>query len=221
MYTKGLSASRRLKPGVDLPAWFVNNMLELDDKFHFVYHKWSLMWDDVMNYHTGYLDHPRFSIHEEHMDTCWGWPLTDGEGRPVPEEKWHIWRKVNDTGYYHVIDLSSTSGEHLVKVLDILYHQAKFHDKGRQALIEDMKETQAAAEKKKEDSSKEKWEYLQDHNKPLLKEAMENFGRDKTAPTNPTKDIIFSYANQKNHTKIVRPLTDKDVGLLGWDDVED
>ena len=49
---------------------------------------------------------------------------------------------------------------------------------------------------------------------------MENFEFGRTAPTNPTKDIIMSYRGQTNKSKIIRPLNDKDVGLTTWEDLD-
>lgn len=216
-----LPASKKLVPGVDLPSWFIHDMKALDNKFHFVYHKYNLMWDDLMNYHTGLADHPRFNIHEEFGAECWGWPLTDNEGNPVPEHKWHVWRRVEDVGYYHVIDVASSHGEHLLKILKTLHLQALLRDRGRAAYVEAMKQEQQEEEIKKEILAKEKWEYIQDVNAPLIRKVKENFESGNVRPTNPTKESIMSYPHQKNRSRIIRPLDDSDVGLVGWDDVED
>ena len=70
-----------------------------------------------------------------------------------------------------------------------------------------------------EEEAAEKWRYISDVNRPLLREAMENFDRGHTKPTNPTKDHIMSYPKQEKRSRIIRPLQDEDVGLFGWKDV--
>jgi len=59
---------------------------------------------------------------------------------------------------------------------------------------------------------------VQDENKWLMRNAMENMERNVTAPTNPTVGQIISYPGQKNRGTMERPLEDEDVGLVGFDD---
>ena len=47
-----------------------------------------------------------------------------------------------------------------------------------------------------------------------FRKAMENFEHGITAPTNPMKESIISYAGQKNRSRIIRPLDDEEGGLV-------
>lgn len=219
MYTRSLHPVKELKPGLDLPRWFIDDMLSVDDKFHFVFHRWRLLWDDLMNYQTGSQEDPRFAIDEFHGQECWGWPLTDNEGEPVPENRWHVWRRVNDFGYYHVIDLASrTDPIHLNRVVNLIGREAKLRDKGRKAYMEAKREAQEAEMLHLEEEKADKFGLLSKENAGLVRKAKENFERGHTAPTNPQKDVIMSYKGQKNRSRIVRPVSDEEAGLVTWED---
>lgn len=219
MYTRGLPLTRQLKPGVDLPSWFVEQMYGLDDKFHFVFHKWRLIWDDIMNYHTGEEENPRFCIGEQYGEECWGWPLTDGDGNPIREDRWHVWRRVNDVGWYHVIDIVSHTGPHLKKILEVLGREALLRDKGRRAYVDARREKDEEELEKREGLAKDKWEFISKENKGLMRNVHEHFERGQIEATNPTKDQIISYPGQKRRSRIILPMDDKDAGLVTWEDV--
>ena len=51
-------------------------------------------------------------------------------------------------------------------------------------------------------------------NSGMFGRAAENMARGLTAPTAPTKEIITSFSGQTNHSKIVRPITDREGGLI-------
>ena len=54
----------------------------------------------------------------------------------------------------------------------------------------------------------------QAENSIMMRRAMDNFGRDQTAPTHPMRETIMSYAGQGRRSKLVRPLDDEDVIIL-------
>jgi hypothetical protein len=173
-----------------------------------------------MNYDTGTIEDCRHSIQEFQGEECWGFPLTDSNGAPIPENKWHVWRKVNDAGWYHVIDIDSRDSGHLRKVLDLVYEEARLRDMGRKAYIDAKQKEQEIAEALPSKLAAEKFDYLEKENRKLTNEAMENFERGYTKPTNPTKQSIVSYPGQTNRTAPVVPITDKEGGLVTWEDLE-
>src|SRR3990167_1866610 len=81
--------------GVDLPAWFVANVQSVDPDLYPIFHPYQVLWDDVINNHTGALDDPRFTIgtpsgfgHE-----LWGYPTKQARSdEPVLDGTWHLWR---------------------------------------------------------------------------------------------------------------------------------
>jgi hypothetical protein len=221
VYNIGERPSRVLKPGLDLPVWFIDDLLSIDRNFHFVFHDWRLVWDDVMNKYTGSLEDPRFCVGLKYEKECWGWPLTDNEGHPIPENRWHVWNHVNDVGYYHVIDINSRKPEHLKRIAKLIHKEAKLKDQGRRAYIDAKIEQQELELERKEQLGRDKWEFLAKENEPLLRKAKENFELGKWDPTNPTKEQIMSYPNQDRRSKVITPLEDEDVGLATWDDVND
>ena len=215
-----LTLTRELHPGLDLPRWFIDDLKAIDRRFEFVYHRWKLMWDDVMNQYTGSLEDPRFNIHEFSGEECWGWVLTDNEGNPKPDGTWHLWRLAPDYGYSHVINIADTDPDHLVKVRDCIHEQAIMKNMGHRRYMEWRQQQDEEAERNRIELASDKFAFLEKENRKLTKEAMENFEFGRVKPTMPTKDIITSYPGQKNRSRIIRPLDDKDVGLVTWEDLE-
>jgi hypothetical protein len=77
-----------------------------------------------------------------------------------------------------------------------------------------MQEEQEEQLQKKQAKSQDLWKEVNKANSKLMKSAAENFASGVTAPTNPEREIIASFRGQSNKTKIVRPLTDKEGGLI-------
>ncbi len=111
-------------PGVDLPCWFYEGIKAVDSNLYFVWHHWRVLYDDVMNQYTGSLDDPRFNIvwkPEYGNEEIWGYPLTDNEGNPIPENRWHIWRLCDPHGWCHVCDVKDTDAKYLSKLLSLIH----------------------------------------------------------------------------------------------------
>jgi hypothetical protein len=74
-------------------------------------------------------------------------------------------------------------------------------------------EAEEIQEKKQSDA-----EYLnqavQEENAWLLRRAMDNFDRGVTKPTNPEKEQIISYPGQSHRSRVSRPITDEEGGLV-------
>ena len=87
---------KRFTAGVDLPSWFSDNLKSIDRNLYLVWHPFRVIYDDIINQYEGALDDPRFCIHLEHGQENWGFVMTDGNGAPIPECKWHVWRHCHD-----------------------------------------------------------------------------------------------------------------------------
>ncbi len=220
MYRRKLPLTRELHVGVDLPVWFISDLKAIDKRFVFVYHKWRLIWDDVMNGHTGSIDDPRFCIGEFQGRECWGWPLRDNEGNPVPDERWHLWRFAPDYGWSHIIDVDSYDPDHLKRIVGTIHEHSIMSAMGAKRYAAWKQSQEEVKEEKRIELAGDKFDFLEKENRKLTRDAMENFEFGRTAPTNPTKDIIISYPGQKNRSRIVRPLDDKDAGLTTWEDLD-
>jgi len=174
----------------------------------------------MMNQYEGELEDPRFTIHREHGEEVWGFVTTHGDGSPIVERAWHVWRLCEPHGWAHVVRIENKSNQYLKLLLHRLHLQARFRDKyGDMAWNRNMREEQATFQQKKLDERDELFRAVQDENSWLTRNAMDNFQRGKVAPSNPKMEKIISYSGQKNHTATSRPLDDEDVGLKGIDDL--
>jgi hypothetical protein len=198
----------------------MDDLKSIDEKLYIVYHPFAVIWDDMMNQYEGELADPRFTIHREHGEEVWGWVTTDGSGAPIPEGAWHVWRLCEPHGWAHVVRLESKHSQYLGIVVDRLHTQAQFrHRYGDIAWNRLTRTEQEEAQVKMQEDQQELFEAVQEENAWLTKNAMDNFQRGKTAPTNPTIEKVISYSGQTNHTATSRPLEDHDVGLKGIEDL--
>lgn len=210
---------RKCSLGLDLPSWFVSEIQAIDRNLYPVWHKWRLLWDPLINVHEGETENPRYTVNYDFNTLNFGFPLTDGKGAPIPENKWHFWY-LADQGWYHVIGVDSKIESHLKRVIKLLSNEAKLKDRGHKAYVEAKREAQEKRELKVETDAAEKFGYLENENRKLTTEAKENFERGHTKPTNPMKQSIISYPGQTNRSSLHVPVTDKDAGLTTWEDLE-
>ena len=201
-----------MKSGIRVPAWFRNEIKGIDRELHLVYHPFRVLYDDVINGYNGSSEDPRFNIHMEHGHEVWGFVLTTSAGAPIPEHKYHIWRRQWPHGYCHVIRLDSLDEGHLSLLLSRLHLQANIASskKYQRKLAEEAEEKRIKDQKATQDMMDD----VQEENKWLLKKALENADRGIVNPTNPTKDQIISYPGQGNRSRIIRPLDDTEGGLI-------
>ena len=214
MRPRGISR-RRFARGLDLPSWFEDGLKSIDSKLEIIYHPYRVMWDDIINEYSGSIEDPRYTIHQEFGEENWGWVLTNGDGSPIPENSWHIWRRCDPQGWAQVIQIEDEHGFYLHLVLKRLNLQARFTDKyGHRAWsrrLDDEHTGEAAIQQKDKEYL---FQAFQEENTWLLRKAKENFHRGKVAPTNPTRESVISYPGQINRTKTVRPLEDREGGLV-------
>lgn len=205
---------RKCTPGVDLPAWFLDGLKAIDVDFYPVWHKYKVMWDDIMNTDTGRLEDPRFVLQSIGSEQLWGWPLRNRDGSYELENIWHIWRISHPHGWAHIIPIEAKSGDYLKLVLDRLDMQNRANNKYgfgeyRKVLEAQKKEGEA----RKRATHDALFQDVQDANSGFMKKAKENMASGKFLPTNPQKESIVSYSKQGNRTKTVRNLDDSEGGL--------
>ena len=214
------STYRECLPGKDLPSWFMDDLKSIDDRLYIVYHPFAMIWDNMMNQYTGELEDPRFTIHREHGEEVWGFVTTNGRGEPIPECAWHVWRLCEPHGWAHVVRVDSKAEPYLKLLVNRLHIQARFRDRyGDIAWNRNMRDEQEVSQVEAQAAKQEMFEAVQEENSWLTRNAMDNFERGITAPSNPKMEKVVSYAGQKNHTATSRPLDDSDVGLKGIDDL--
>lgn len=206
------SPHREFVPGIHLPAGFLADLKALDPHLYLVWHPWRIIYDDVMNQYTGSLENPRFAIREWMGEEIWGWALTDPEGNPVRENRWHIWRLCWPHGWCHVSNVAANHSDYLTLLMDRLYKQSTYSNpREMREALEAEREEQADVDQR---GQAEMFDAVQKENRWLMQKAMDNFEWGRTAPTRPTKDIITSYRGQGSKSKITREITDEEGGLI-------
>ena len=214
------STYRECTPGKDLPSWFLDNLKSIDSKLYVVFHPFATIWDDMMNQYEGELLDPRFTIHQEHGEEVWGFVTTRGDGSPIPECAWHVWRLCEPHGWAHVVRVDSKNQEYLNLMINRLHTQAEFRNKyGDIAWNRNMRFENEESQAKAQDDYQEQFEAVQEENAWLTRNARENMQKGVTAPTNPQKETIASFAGQTHRSRLSRPLEDADVGLKSIEDL--
>lgn len=209
---------KRCVPGIDLPRWFINDIKAIDANIWPIWHEWRILWDDTINQDEGPADNPRFKIHGRDGELVMGYVLTDRGNRPIPEKKWHLWR-LSQYGWNHIFNVDADRGYYLTRLVDHLYLQALITAKGKRAWSRHLQEKEIQEMERQQKEAAERHENIQLENKWLLKKGLEAAERGHINPTNPTKDIIYSYKGQGNRSRIERPLTDREGGIWLPDDV--
>jgi len=207
---------KKLNLGIDLPAAFYQDIKGIDNDLYFIYHEVETLWEDRMTEYYGSLIDPKWTIHCDLSGReIWGCPLTLPDGSYKLENRWHIWSLARDKGWSHVSNIASTEPSHLLRIVRRLWKEKMY--KAKYGAIEwnhKMRRDDEDLEARKQDAKDQQFRDIQGENKALTRKAMENLERGIVAPTNPTREIITSYSGQTNHTKIIRPLTDKEGGLI-------
>ena len=207
--------TKTLVPGLHLPADFINAIKGIDENLHFVFHHHRVQYDDLMNQYYGRLEDPRWTIHAEHGVETWGWIMTMPDGSPIPDMTWHLWQLKRDWGWSHVANIPSTEPEYLNTIVSRLGREKLFKAKhGSLAWNQQMRKEEEDRVARAQDAKDQKFQDLQRENSWLTRKAMENLERGITRPTRPEKEIIMSGAGISNRSKIIRPITDKEGGLI-------
>jgi hypothetical protein len=200
---------------VDLPAEFIHELQGIDEHFYPVWHPHQMLWDSIINEYSGNLEDPRFEIHYKHSELNFGFVLTDGSGAPLPDGEWHIWRLCRPHGWAHIIKVESKERSYCNLLAKRLWLQAQYNDRyGHTGYSRMLEEMQLADRQKAQDDKQDLMNEIQKTNSSMLNRVAQNFESGRTKPTNPTKEIITSYPGQTNKSKIIRPLDDKEGGLI-------
>ena len=211
--------------GVDLPRGFYDDISAIDENLYPVWHAFSVLWEQiVMNADAGEVEDPRYEINSKFGELNFGYPVMQSqEDRPLSAPNiqggglWHLWRLSRPHGWCHVVALESKEPEYLKMVAFRLHLQATYNDKyghnGYGKYLETLDQEQREREMRDHESMMGD---IQDANGWFMKKAMENMERGHTAPTNPQKESIMSYAGQENRSRVIRPLDDSDIesGLI-------
>jgi hypothetical protein len=206
---------RQCEIGVDLPGDFLTSLRGIDEHLYPVFHPYRILWDSIINGDAGELEDPRFQIHVKYGELNFGHVLTDGDGCPTPDGTWHIWRLCRPHGWAHVINIDSTDRLYLDLLCKRLWLQATYNDKyghkGYTKLLEQMD-----LEKREKEASEKQdlFNEISKTNSAMMSRAMDNYSRGVVKATNPQKESIINYPGQVNHSKTVRPLSDKEGGLI-------
>ena len=209
------SRYRHVQPGVDLSSDFIHNLRAIDEKFYLVWHPYRVLWDNIINDYEGEIENPRYTIHEKYGKIVFGFVLTDGQGAPLPDNTWHVWRLCDPYGWGHIIPVLNRDKEYLRLLLSSLHKQANWHDKyGFKSYNRVMEETEARQRDKVREEHEDLMSCWQQENKWLLNKAADNMSRGITAPTNPQKETIISGAGIKHRSRIITPLEDEAGGIV-------
>lgn len=219
---RGTDRLKPLRAGLDVPCKFLDELKAIDENLYLVWHPYKVIYESLMNQYTGPKgDDERFNIHEEYGEEVWGFPTraTRNDG-PQAECKWHVWY-LHQEGYYHVSVLLDTDQRYLDVLARRLFLQSVISDRyGKLAWNKMQREEQERYTKAKQAASEDLYNEVQKENAWLVNKAADNFRSGITAPTNPTKEIITSFSGQGNKTKIIRPVSDTEGGLIlpdNWD----
>lgn len=210
---------RKCEMGVDLSAQFLTDLQGLDKDLYPIFHPYKILWDDFVNDYVGELEDPRYEIginSGRAGELVMGHILTNGQDQPTEDGNWHIWRWSEPaSAWSHVIAVESREEQYLRLLVKRLHLQATYNDKygnrGYQKMMEEMDIEQ------REKAADEKADLLNEVNKAnsnMMNRAMENMRSGRTAPTNPVKETIMSGAGLNNKSRMVRPLEDREGGLV-------
>lgn len=205
--------------GVDLPAQFVYDLKALDENLWPVYHPYKLMWDNFVNEYTGALADPRYATFEQSSkvgELVLGHVLTDGQGNPLPDGTWHVWRWCEPAASWaHIINIDSTDPLYLNLLMRRLFladqYNQRYGHRGYQKMLEqaDAKTRQKAADERKDLMAE-----IHKANAGMMRRVVENFERGVMNKPAPEKEIIVGGAGISKRSKIVRPATDREGGLI-------
>lgn len=207
---------RQCALGVDLPASFIYDIRALDSNIYPIYHKYRLLWDDLINCYQGSLDDPRYVISREYGELNFGYVLSNGRGVPTLEDRWHLWRWCEPArGWAHIINIDSKEVGYLNLLVKRLWLQARYNDRyGFRGYSKFLQELEEEVKEKRLQERQDLMNDIAKVNSSMLSRAKDNFERGHTKPTNPQKQQIISYPGQQNRGTLTRPLKDREGGLI-------
>ena len=205
---------RRCALGIDLPRAFIEDLQSIDPDLYPVFHKYRVLWDNLINLYDGEMEDPRYVVNYDYGEMNFGFVLTDGEGKPLEDGSWHIWRWCHPHGVAHIIKLESREPEYLRLFLKRLFIQSQWTNKyGFRAynrLLDQVREEDRTQLMKDRQAL---FDATNEENKWLIKRAIDNAASGHIDPTNPQVEQVISYPGQTNKSRIIRPMDDTEGGL--------
>jgi hypothetical protein len=210
---------RQCALGIDLPAWFMYDLWSIDRAFFPIFHIHRLLWDDIVNDGSGELDNPRYPVLENSFkagELTMGFILTDGQGRPIPDGKWHLWRLCSPVNSWaHIVPIECKDLLYLKLLVERIWLQAKYNDRyGNRGYQRMMEQLDIERRTKIQDEKQDLMGEIHKVNSAMVNRAMQNFEYGRVEPTRPKKDIIVSGAGLTKRSKITRDITDAEGGLV-------
>ena len=205
--------------GLDLPAEFIGDLRSLDNQLYPIFHPYRILWDDMVNCYTGALEDPRYPMQENcfrYNQLVMGHVLTNGKGVPTPDETWHIWRWCEPArAWAHIVNLDSHDEVYLNILVKRLWLQDKFNSRyGNRGYMKMMEEADLAQRAKIQDDKQNLMKDISKANTAMLSRVRDNYLSGKVDPTSPMRESVISYPGQVNRSKTVRPLSDREGGLI-------
>lgn len=204
----------QLTPGYDLPTWFLDSLKAIDENFYLVKHPYRVLWDHM--FINQYESPDRYSINTKYNALNFGYVLTDGNEDPIPDNKWHLWRLTRPHGWSHIFTIDHPENFHYLKtIVTRLFIEAQWVDTyGPLSYSHFLNELRLEKQQKLQDGNAAEFADIQKENAWFLKKVKENAERGITKPTNPQKETIASFAGQTSKTRITRPMSDTEGGLI-------
>lgn len=210
--------------GVDLPSAFMHDLWSIDSHLYPIFHPYRILWDDLVNSYTGATQDERYPITENSHrvgELVMGHVLSNGQGVPTPDGSWHIWRWCEPArAWAHIIPVESKDRTYLRLLVERLWLQAKYNDRyGHRGYQKMMEEADVDQRQKIADDKNDLMGEIHKANSGMMKRIISNYERGVVDSTNPQKESVISYTGQTNKSRTVRPLEDREGGLILPDDM--
>jgi hypothetical protein len=202
----------------------MHDLWSIDSHLYPIFHPYRILWDDLVNSYTGATQDERYPITENSHrvgELVMGHVLSNGQGVPTPDGSWHIWRWCEPArAWAHIIPVESKDRTYLRLLVERLWLQAKYNDRyGHRGYQKMMEEADVDQRQKIADDKNDLMGEIHKANSGMMKRIISNYERGVVDSTNPQKESVISYTGQTNKSRTVRPLEDREGGLILPDDM--
>ena len=207
---------RKVISGIDFPAQFLCDLRGIDPDFYLIWHPYQTLWDMVINEGMGTEESPRYQIHEQYSQLCFGYVMRNRTNSgPAPDNTWHLWRLARPHGWCHVMRLQDPkNADYMTLVANVLHKQKQLLDRlGPKGIVQTEAIANEQAREKAMAEKDEMYKLWQLENRWLLRKAMDNMARGVLNSPEPTRDVIMSGPGLSHRSKIVRPITEREGGI--------
>lgn len=205
--------------GVDLSSQFIHDLRSLDEYLYPIWHPYRILWDDLVNDYQGELMDPRYDIGVNSSrcgELVMGHILTNGQDIPTPDGNWHLWRWSEPArSWAHVIAIESSDPTYQRLLVKRLWLQATYNDKyGNYGYQKMMEQADLDQREKIQNEKSDLMNEIGKANSGMMARVRDNFEHGRTKPTCPTKESIMSAPGLSNKSRMSRPLSDTEGGLV-------